>query len=83
MYFFNVFITNLLFFRENFPSTKSIKNCTYDKNTDPFCPIFRVGYILDETQQNVTLLADKVSLFQLFKLSLIFRAETFLYKKTV
>ncbi|XP_023184039.1 P2X purinoceptor 3-like isoform X2 [Xiphophorus maculatus] len=44
---------------ENFPSTKSIKNCTYDKNTDPFCPIFRVGYILDETQQNVTLLADK------------------------
>ncbi|XP_032410225.1 P2X purinoceptor 3a [Xiphophorus hellerii] len=62
---FTIYIKNTIRFprfnvsRENFPSTKSIKNCTYDKNTDPFCPIFRVGYILDETQQNVTLLADK------------------------
>uniref|UniRef100_A0A3B5KXM7 P2X purinoceptor n=1 Tax=Xiphophorus couchianus TaxID=32473 RepID=A0A3B5KXM7_9TELE len=60
---FTIYIKNTIRFPrfnvKNFPSTKSIKNCTYDKNTDPFCPIFRVGYILDETQQNVTLLADK------------------------
>uniref|UniRef100_A0A3B5KW71 P2X purinoceptor n=1 Tax=Xiphophorus couchianus TaxID=32473 RepID=A0A3B5KW71_9TELE len=65
---FTIYIKNTIRFprfnvsRENFPSTKSIKNCTYDKNTDPFCPIFRVGYILDETQQNVTLLGGEIGI---------------------
>ncbi|XP_054890743.1 P2X purinoceptor 3a [Poeciliopsis prolifica] len=60
---FTIYIKNSIRFplfnvtRENVSPTKSIKNCTYD--TDNSCPIFRVGYILDEAQQNVSLLANK------------------------
>ncbi|MED6231403.1 hypothetical protein ATANTOWER_028331 [Ataeniobius toweri] len=59
---FTIYIKNSIRFplfsvtRGNFDST--IKNCTNNKLTDPFCPIFRVGDILTEVNQNVTTLAN-------------------------
>lgn len=50
--------------RGNFPSTMTsseIKKCIYHPETNPFCPIFRVGEILNSTGQSVKSLADKVS----------------------
>uniref|UniRef100_A0A3B3XJZ2 Uncharacterized protein n=1 Tax=Poecilia mexicana TaxID=48701 RepID=A0A3B3XJZ2_9TELE len=62
---FTIYIKNSIRFplfnvtRGNFNSTKDIKTCKYDKIEDPFCPIFQVDYILNETRQNVTMLAEK------------------------
>ncbi|XP_014875496.1 P2X purinoceptor 3a [Poecilia latipinna] len=61
---FTIYIKNSIRFplfnvtRGNFNSTKDTKTCKYDKIEDPFCPIFQVDYILNETRQNVTTLAD-------------------------
>uniref|UniRef100_A0A8C6KSW0 Purinergic receptor P2X, ligand-gated ion channel, 3a n=1 Tax=Nothobranchius furzeri TaxID=105023 RepID=A0A8C6KSW0_NOTFU len=49
----------VLFIVGNFPSTLNITNCTFDKDLDPSCPIFRVQDILRETQQNASVLAKK------------------------
>lgn len=49
--------------RGNFPSTMTsdeIKKCTYHPEKSPFCPIFRVGDVLNYTGQSVAGLADKV-----------------------
>uniref|UniRef100_A0A8C6KPP2 Purinergic receptor P2X, ligand-gated ion channel, 3a n=1 Tax=Nothobranchius furzeri TaxID=105023 RepID=A0A8C6KPP2_NOTFU len=62
---FTIFIKNSIRFplfdvtRGNFPSTLNITNCTFDKDLDPSCPIFRVQDILRETQQNASVLAKK------------------------
>ncbi|XP_008419148.1 P2X purinoceptor 3a [Poecilia reticulata] len=62
---FTIYIKNSIRFpffnvtRGNFNSTKDIRTCKYDKIRDPLCPIFQVDYILNETRQNVTQLADK------------------------
>ncbi|XP_044061231.1 P2X purinoceptor 3a [Siniperca chuatsi] len=65
---FTIFIKNSIRFplfdvtRGNFPSTmtaQQIKSCTYHPETNPSCPIFRVGDVLNYTGQNVTGLADK------------------------
>ncbi|XP_070769522.1 P2X purinoceptor 3a [Enoplosus armatus] len=65
---FTIFIKNSIRFplfdvtRGNFPTTmtsKQIKNCTYHPETNPFCPIFRVGDVLSYTGQSVVSLADK------------------------
>ncbi|XP_041653858.1 P2X purinoceptor 3a [Cheilinus undulatus] len=65
---FTIFIKNSIRFplfnvtRGNFPSTMTsheIKSCTYHPETNPFCPIFRVGDILNYTGQDVASLADK------------------------
>ncbi|XP_054648208.1 P2X purinoceptor 3a isoform X1 [Dunckerocampus dactyliophorus] len=63
---FTIFIKNSIRFplfniiRGNFPSnmtSNEIKRCTYDPDTSPFCPIFRVGDVLKFTGQNVSSLA--------------------------
>ncbi|XP_008325262.1 P2X purinoceptor 3a [Cynoglossus semilaevis] len=65
---FTIFIKNSIRFplfnvtRGNFPSTMTsseIKKCIYHPETNPFCPIFRVGEILNSTGQSVKSLADK------------------------
>lgn len=54
--------------RGNFPSTmttEQIKSCNYHPETNPFCPIFRVGDVLSYTGQTIADLADKVATFSL------------------
>ncbi|KAM7000618.1 P2X purinoceptor 3a [Tautogolabrus adspersus] len=65
---FTIFIKNSIRFplfnvtRGNFPSTMTsaeIRSCTYHPETNPFCPIFRVGDVLNYTGQEIANLADK------------------------
>ncbi|XP_075902819.1 P2X purinoceptor 3a [Nelusetta ayraudi] len=65
---FTIFIKNSIRFplfdvtRGNFPSTMTrdqIKSCNYHPEENPFCPIFRVGDVLNHTGQNIAELADK------------------------
>ncbi|XP_072252524.1 P2X purinoceptor 3a [Leuresthes tenuis] len=65
---FTIFIKNSIRFplfnvtRGNFPSTMTsaeIKKCTYHPVSAPFCPIFRVGDVLQDTGHNVSELAAK------------------------
>ncbi|KAM7389799.1 hypothetical protein PAMP_023755 [Pampus punctatissimus] len=65
---FTIFIKNSIRFplfdvtRGNFPSTmtaEEIRNCTYHPETNPFCPIFRVGDVLNYTGQDLAGLAHK------------------------
>uniref|UniRef100_UPI0037E95282 P2X purinoceptor 3a isoform X2 n=1 Tax=Semicossyphus pulcher TaxID=241346 RepID=UPI0037E95282 len=65
---FTIFIKNSIRFplfnvtRGNFPSTMNsseIKSCKYNPDTNPFCPIFRVGDVLNYTGQDVENLAAK------------------------
>ncbi|XP_053179850.1 P2X purinoceptor 3a [Scomber japonicus] len=65
---FTIFIKNSIRFplfnviRGNFPSTMTsaeIKSCTYHPEKRPFCPIFRVGDVLNFTGQTVEDLANK------------------------
>ncbi|XP_057705366.1 P2X purinoceptor 3a [Corythoichthys intestinalis] len=65
---FTIFIKNSIRFplfnvtRGNFPSkmtSNEIKRCKYHPQTNPFCPIFGVGDILEYTGQNVSALAKK------------------------
>ncbi|XP_061125925.1 P2X purinoceptor 3a [Syngnathus typhle] len=65
---FTIFIKNSIRFplfnitRGNFPSNMKsgeIKRCKYNPDTNPFCPIFVVGDILEYTGQNVTSLATE------------------------
>ncbi|XP_069550271.1 P2X purinoceptor 3a [Brachyistius frenatus] len=65
---FTIFIKNSIRFprfnvtRGNFPSTmtsKQIKSCTYHPELNPLCPIFRVGDVLNFTEQTVTGLSEK------------------------
>ncbi|XP_042349703.1 P2X purinoceptor 3a [Plectropomus leopardus] len=65
---FTIFIKNSIRFplfdvtRGNFPSSmtsEQIKSCTYHPENNPFCPIFRVGDILNYTGQSVSDLAEK------------------------
>ncbi|XP_038554899.1 P2X purinoceptor 3a [Micropterus salmoides] len=65
---FTIFIKNSIRFplfnvtRGNFPNTMTsaqIKKCIYHPDTNPFCPIFRVGDVLRYTGQNVSALARK------------------------
>ncbi|CAG04783.1 unnamed protein product [Tetraodon nigroviridis] len=65
---FTIFIKNSIRFplfnvtRGNFPSTmtvEQIKSCNYHPEENPFCPIFRVGDVLNYTGQNITELAEK------------------------
>uniref|UniRef100_A0A3Q3EYF5 P2X purinoceptor n=1 Tax=Labrus bergylta TaxID=56723 RepID=A0A3Q3EYF5_9LABR len=65
---FTIFIKNSIRFplfnvtRGNFPSTMKsddIKKCTYHPQKNPFCPIFRVGDVLNYTGQEITNLTDQ------------------------
>lgn len=65
---FTIFIKNSIRFplfdvtRGNFPSTmtaKQIKSCTYHPQLNPYCPIFRVGDVLNYTGQNISGLSQK------------------------
>ncbi|XP_071362847.1 P2X purinoceptor 3a [Trachinotus anak] len=65
---FTIFIKNSIRFprfnvtRGNFASSMTaaeIRNCTYHPETNPLCPIFRVGDVLNYTGQSVKSLADK------------------------
>uniref|UniRef100_A0A8C3S0D2 P2X purinoceptor n=1 Tax=Chelydra serpentina TaxID=8475 RepID=A0A8C3S0D2_CHESE len=40
-------------------TTSYLKKCTYHKHTDPFCPVFELGYIVKESGQNFRALALK------------------------
>lgn len=37
-----------------------LKNCIYDSKTDPFCPIFRLGKIVEAAGQNFQEMAVEV-----------------------
>lgn len=41
-------------------TVEQIKSCNYHPEENPFCPIFRVGDVLNYTGQNITELAEKV-----------------------
>ncbi|KAG7230366.1 hypothetical protein INR49_024471 [Caranx melampygus] len=65
---FTIFIKNSVRFplfnvtRGNFPenmTSKEIKKCMYHPETNPFCPIFRVGDVLSYTGQTAEGLAQK------------------------
>ncbi|XP_038148492.1 P2X purinoceptor 3a [Cyprinodon tularosa] len=60
---FTIFIKNSIRFPLFNVSRGNIQGdnfkCRYDKLTDSFCPIFRVGYILNELQQDVEKLASE------------------------
>ncbi|XP_077465842.1 P2X purinoceptor 3a [Stigmatopora argus] len=65
---FTIFIKNSIRFplfnitRGNFPSSMTsdaIRSCKYHPKSNPFCPIFAVGDILEHTGQNVVELAKK------------------------
>ncbi|KAF7657438.1 hypothetical protein LDENG_00027150 [Lucifuga dentata] len=65
---FTIFIKNSVRFplfnvtRGNFPSmmtSNEIKKCNYHPENSPFCPIFRVGDVLNYTGQNVADIAAK------------------------
>lgn len=54
---------NSLYPRGNFPTTMTsaeIRNCKFHPENNPFCPIFRVGDVLNYTGQSVEGLAAKV-----------------------
>ncbi|KAL0974202.1 hypothetical protein UPYG_G00217040 [Umbra pygmaea] len=63
---FTIFIKNSIRFprfnvtRGNFPSSLNktyIRNCTYDKDLNRHCPIFKVGDVLRYTGQNLSTIA--------------------------
>lgn len=39
-----------------------LKNCHYNEKTDPFCPVFQLGYIVERAKANYTELAINVNL---------------------
>ncbi|EDM14053.1 purinergic receptor P2X, ligand-gated ion channel, 2, isoform CRA_h [Rattus norvegicus] len=45
----------------NIASQKSdyLKHCTFDQDSDPYCPIFRLGFIVEKAGENFTELAHK------------------------
>lgn len=34
-------------------SKKYLQRCTYNSDTDPFCPVFKIGYIVDKAQAKI------------------------------
>jgi hypothetical protein len=48
--------------RGNIASQKDdyLKRCTFDQDSDPYCPIFRLGFIVEQAGENFTELAHKV-----------------------
>uniref|UniRef100_A0A3Q2GPR8 Purinergic receptor P2X, ligand-gated ion channel, 3a n=1 Tax=Cyprinodon variegatus TaxID=28743 RepID=A0A3Q2GPR8_CYPVA len=63
---FTIFIKNSIRFPLFNVSRGNIQGdnfkCRYDKLTDSFCPIFRVGYILNELQQDVEKLGGEIGI---------------------
>lgn len=75
-------------FRGNFPSTMTrdqIKSCNYHPKENPFCPIFRVGDVLNYTGQKIEDLADKVKTNQSlsFGLNLKHKVNSLLMRKNM
>ncbi|XP_067864031.1 P2X purinoceptor 1 isoform X2 [Heptranchias perlo] len=65
---FTIFIKNSITFTEFGISRRNIvesvtkaylKSCTYHKVHDPLCPVFRLGYIVEEIKENFSVLAYK------------------------
>ncbi|XP_041053749.1 P2X purinoceptor 1 isoform X1 [Carcharodon carcharias] len=65
---FTIFIKNSITFtafgvsRRNIVESvtkATLKNCTYHKVHDPLCPVFRLGYIVEEIKENFSVLAYK------------------------
>lgn len=53
-----------LLFRQNLVESVTsdyLKKCIYDKHKDPLCPVFRLGYIVEQTGQKFSDIAYKVS----------------------
>uniref|UniRef100_A0A3Q3RJ36 P2X purinoceptor n=1 Tax=Mastacembelus armatus TaxID=205130 RepID=A0A3Q3RJ36_9TELE len=76
---FTIFIKNSIRFplfdvtRGNFPSTmtsEEIKSCKYNPEQSPFCPIFRVGDILNYTGQNAADLGGEIGIIIEWKCNL-------------
>jgi len=40
-----------------------LKNCTFNRKTDPHCPIFRLGDIVTEAGEDFSVIALKVCIF--------------------
>ncbi|XP_008851951.1 P2X purinoceptor 2 isoform X3 [Nannospalax galili] len=49
------------FSKGNIASQKNdyLKHCTFDQDSDPYCPIFRLGFIVEQAGENFTELAHK------------------------
>ncbi|XP_069608838.1 P2X purinoceptor 1-like isoform X1 [Ranitomeya imitator] len=65
---FTLFIKNSISFpkhkvnRQNLVESVTssyLKTCTYHKDTDPLCPVFRLGYIVEQTGQKFSDIARK------------------------
>ncbi|XP_038670178.1 P2X purinoceptor 1 isoform X2 [Scyliorhinus canicula] len=68
---FTIFIKNAITFsafgvsRRNIVesiSKETLRNCSYHKVHDPLCPVFRLGYIVEELKENFSALAYKGSM---------------------
>ncbi|XP_060238629.1 P2X purinoceptor 2 isoform X2 [Meriones unguiculatus] len=49
------------FSKGNIASLKNgyLKHCTFDQDSDPYCPIFKLGFIVEQAGENFTELAHK------------------------
>ncbi|KAK7806445.1 hypothetical protein U0070_017982 [Myodes glareolus] len=57
----NIHYPKFKFSKGNIASQKNdyLKHCTFDQDSDPYCPIFRLGFIVEQAGENFTELAHK------------------------
>ncbi len=51
----------LIFFYRRNVRDKTNFTCRYDKDNDPYCPIFRIGYVIDGLKTNILALLHEVN----------------------
>ncbi|XP_027271667.1 P2X purinoceptor 2 isoform X2 [Cricetulus griseus] len=55
----NIHYPKFKFSKGNIASQKNLKHCTFDQDSDPYCPIFKLGFIVEQAGENFTELAHK------------------------
>uniref|UniRef100_A0A6J0DYQ0 P2X purinoceptor n=1 Tax=Peromyscus maniculatus bairdii TaxID=230844 RepID=A0A6J0DYQ0_PERMB len=57
----NIHYPKFKFSKGNIASQKIdyLKHCTFDQDSDPYCPIFKLGFIVEQAGENFTELAHK------------------------
>lgn len=51
----------IIFYRRNVRDGTNLTTCRYNKDSDPYCPIFRIGYVLDGLNTNLAALLRDVN----------------------